>query len=607
MIRILFFLVPVFILGFAFAWLADRPGDLTLTFGGYQMQVSLLVAAILVTAVVAAAMILWWLVKSIVTSPHTISRHFRNRRRDRGYEALSMGMIAAGAGDPALARRKKKEALKLLSSDREPLVHLLDAQASLLEGDHPGARQKFEAMLDKPEMKLLGLRGLYLEAERVGDRQAARHYAERAVETAPQLAWASGAALEEKSEAGDWDAALRLVDTQKSTQQIDRETAERRKAVLLTAKASELLDAEPVQAKNAALEAHRLAPDLVPAAIIAAKALFRLDDLRKGAKILEAGWKRNAHPEIADAYVNARLGDSTLDRLTRAKKLQALKQNNPESALTVARAALASGDYKLARAQAEAAIRQEPREGAYLLLADIEEAETGDQGRVRQWLGKAVRAPRDPVWVADGYVSDRWAPLSPVTGRLDAFEWRAPVERLGQVIEAGDEALAITPTLPAPSEHEKHRPTTPVVVAAEPDEVEGIIVEEPLKAGPAPASAPGKKPSPTDAPLAVPEPVAKVEPEPIIEPKSSDKLADKPASRPEPTRPVAANDAKAPATVTPLAPKPVPASAEPAASAPLDAEPIEDDTDRPAKMPIPDDPGVEDGEKPVAESRFKLF
>ena len=595
MIRILFFLVPVFILGFAFAWLADRPGDLTLTFGGYQMQVSLLVAAILITAVVAAAMILWWLVKSIVTSPHTISRHFRTRRRDRGYEALSMGMIAAGAGDPALARRKKKEALKLLSSDREPLVHLLDAQASLLEGDHPGARQKFEAMLDKPEMKLLGLRGLYLEAERVGDRQAARHYAERAVETAPQLAWASGAALEEKSEAGEWDAALRLVDTQKSTQQIDRETAERRKAVLLTAKATELLDAEPVQAKNAALEAHRLAPDLVPAAIVAAKALFRLDDLRKGAKILEAGWKRNAHPEIADAYVNARLGDSTLDRLTRAKKLQALKQNNPESALAVARAALAAGDYKLARAQAEAAIRQEPREGAYLLLADIEEAETGDQGRVRQWLGKAVRAPRDPAWVADGYVSDRWAPLSPVTGRLDAFEWRAPVERLGQVIEAGDEALAITPTLPAPIEHEEHRPSKPVV-AAEPEPVEDIIVEEPMKTAPEPASEPETKPA---APVAVPEPVATVEPDPVIEPTPSEK----PASKPEPARPVAANDAKAPAPVTALAST----AAEPAASAPLDAEMIEDETGRPARMPIPDDPGVEEGEKPAVESRFRLF
>ncbi len=79
------------------------------------------------------------------------------------------------------------------------------------------------------------------------------------------------------------------------------------------------------------------------------------------------------------------------------------------------------------------------REGAYLLLADIEEAETGDQGKVRQLLSKAVRAPRDPAWVADGVVSERWAPVSPVTGKLDAFEWRAPMERLGQLIDSHED------------------------------------------------------------------------------------------------------------------------------------------------------------------------
>ena len=126
-----------------------------------------------------------------------------------------------------------------------------------------------------------------------------------------------------------------------------------------------------------------------------------------------------------------------LDRLARAKKLQSLRQNHAESSLAVARAALDAQDYGTAREAAEAAIRMQPREGAYLLLADIEEAETGDQGRVRQYLSRAVRAPRDPAWVADGYVSERWAPVSPVTGKLDAFEWRAaggaarPADRAG--------------------------------------------------------------------------------------------------------------------------------------------------------------------------------
>ncbi|RWF24801.1 MAG: heme biosynthesis protein HemY, partial [Mesorhizobium sp.] len=105
-----------------------------------------------------------------------------------------------------------------------------------------------------------------------------------------------------------------------------------------------------------------------------------------------------------------------------------------------------------------AAIRIDRREGAYLLLADIEEAETGDQGKVRQLLSKAVRAPRDPAWVADGVVSERWAPVSPVTGKLDAFTWRAPMERLGQLIDSHEDAAMPAIAVSAPSVPVEERP-----------------------------------------------------------------------------------------------------------------------------------------------------
>ena len=491
MLRILFFLVVVFALGLGFAWLADRPGELVVTFGGYQYQATLMVAAVMMAATVAAVMLAWWLVKGIWRSPYLVSRYFRVRRRDRGYQALSTGMIAAGAGDAGLARKKKKEAMKLISADQEPLIHLLDAQASLLEGDHEAARRKFEAMLDDPETRLLGLRGLYLEAERLGDRAAARHYAARAVEAAPQLGWAADASLEEKTEAGQWDEALRLVEAQKSTVQIERDAAGRRKAVLLTAKALDTLEADPAGARAAALEANRLAPDLVPAAVAVAKAAFRLGDVRKGARVLEASWKREPHPEVAAAYVHARPGDSTHDRLERARKLQSLKRNHAESSLAVARAALDAGEFALARREAEAAVRLSPREGAYLLLADIEEAETGDQGKVRQWLGMAVRAPRDPAWVADGYVAERWAPISPTTGRLDAFEWRTPGERLGQLVDAREEVLPRPLPAPAPV-----GTVEDAVVEAAP-----VAQAEPVEAQPAPAAAPALDVEPEATPL----------------------------------------------------------------------------------------------------------
>jgi HemY protein len=293
-------------------------------------------------------------------------------------------------------------------------------------------------MIDDPETRLLGLRGLYLEAERLGDRQASRHYAARAADIAPQLGWAAESTIEEKIEDGDWDSALKLLEAQKGLQKADRAAANRKKAVVLTAKAMAIFDTDPHGARAAALEANRLLPDFVPAAIVAARTYFRNDDIRKGSKLLEAAWRAEPQPELADVYVHARPGDATHDRLARAKKLQSLRTNHVESSLAVARAAMEAQEYALAREEAETSIRLQPRESAFLLLADIEEAQSGNVGKVRQWLARAVRAPRDPAWVADGVVADHWAPLSPVTGRLDAFEWKVPVERLTQTIEQLD-------------------------------------------------------------------------------------------------------------------------------------------------------------------------
>lgn len=463
MARILTFFVVVLLLGVGFAWLADRPGDLVVTIGGMQYKVTLMVAASAIVAVVAAVMLAWWAVKSLVASPYVLRRHFRARKRDRGYQSLSTGLIAAGAGDGATALRMVKQAEKLLNVNQEPLIKLLDAQAAMLEGRADDARTKFEAMLDDPETKLLGLRGLYLEAQRLGARDASRHYAEEAALLAPNVEWATTAALGQKTTHGDWDGALVLLERQKASKQIDRDKARRERAALLTAKAIDTFDNDPVTAKPIALEANKLAPDLIPAAVIAAKALFQQSELRKGSKILEHVWKKQPHPDLAETYVHARLGDSAIDRLKRARHLAALYPHHPESSLAIAHAALAAGELKEAREAAEAVLRSAPRESAYLLLADIEEAQTGDQGRVRQWLSRAVKAPRDPAWTADGYVSDTWAPASPVTGKLNAFEWKVPVEQLGPVIDYRrdfDDALAEVP-VPIPQREEP----TPLIPA----------------------------------------------------------------------------------------------------------------------------------------------
>ncbi|HEV7323026.1 MAG TPA: heme biosynthesis protein HemY [Ensifer sp.] len=486
MIRILLFILIVLGLGLGFAWLADRPGELSLVWQGQLVEMSLMRAASLLISLIAAVLIAVWLVRTVWLSPHTVTRYFRARKRDRGYQALSTGLIAAGAGDANLARKMTARTRGLISADQEPLIHLLEAQTALIEGKYDDARRKFELMADDPETRELGLRGLYLEAKRLGAHEAARQYAERAAEKAPHLPWAALATLDSQSQAGQWDDALRLLDQSRTAHVVDRKEADRKKAVLLTARAMTKLEGDVKAARDDALSALKLDDHLVPAALVAAKALFREDNLRKGTSILEKSWKHDPHPDVARLYVRARGGDTAVDRLKRARKLEALRPNNAVAMAAVAEAALEARELLLARTKAEAAARLDPTESVFLLLADIEEADTGDEGRIRHWMAQALKSPRDPAWTADGVTSPTWLPVSPVSGRLDAFEWKASPHTLSATVDhdqsTADEAIrSLPPVSVEPHAHE----TAPTVRREEAPVILETVREEPAQPAPA--------------------------------------------------------------------------------------------------------------------------
>jgi HemY protein len=117
--------------------------------------------------------------------------------------------------------------------------------------------------------------------------------------------------------------------------------------------------------------------------------------------------------------------------------------------MAMARAAIDAYDWPRARAALQAFVGAEATQGVASLMAEIEEGENGDQGKAREWLARAVRAPRDPAWTADGIVSDEWEPLSPVTGRLDAFEWKVPVATNSRATALGPTGGEMTMALPS--------------------------------------------------------------------------------------------------------------------------------------------------------------
>ena len=326
---------------------------------------------------------------------------------------------------------------------------MLSAQAAQLSGDRNAAEVAFRAMTERDETKLLGLRGLYVEARRREDLVAAREFAEEAARTNPALAWAGQATLEFRCASGDWDGALAALDRNMKNRLIDKLAYRRQRAVLLTASALALEDHDRDVARERALEAVKLAPTLVPAAEISARMLSEAKKFRRADRIIEKAWTANPHPELAQLYAYLRIGDSARDRLTRVQALADRVPGHIEGAIAVARAAIGAQEFSTARA-ALAPFLDRPTQRVAELMAELEHTESGNEGRAREWMARALRAAPDPSWTADGFVSDRWLPASPVSGRIDALEWKAPATAAsasGALIEndhhaAGDETGA---------------------------------------------------------------------------------------------------------------------------------------------------------------------
>jgi HemY protein len=428
MIRVFLYLVLVCLAALAVVWLADRPGDVAVTWQGWRIETSVMVAAVALAVVMVATVAAWSIFRAIVYTPSWIAMYLSHRRGVRGYLAITRGLIAIGAGDLRDAQRAADEAKRIAQG--EPLTLLLDAQNAQLSGDKAAAEQAFRAMTERPDTRILGLRGLYIEAQRRGDITAARAYAEQAADAAPALGWAGQAVLEFRCAASDWRAAQSALDRNRRYGLIGKSEYRRQRAVLLTAQALAAEDDDRDRARALALEAVKLEPSLVPAAELAGRLLGEAGELRRAGRIIEKAWQAHPHPDLAETYTYLRPGDAAKERLARAQFLARRAPGHAESALAVARAALEAQQFTAAR-NALKPLLQQPTQRAAMLMAEIERRENADEGRAREWMARALRALRDPAWTADGFVSDRWMPVSPISGRLDAFEWKIPITELG--------------------------------------------------------------------------------------------------------------------------------------------------------------------------------
>ena len=425
MIRLASWIVASLVIAAIAAWVIALPGTLTLEIGGWRMQPRLGTAVVLLLLAAALVIAVWAIVRRLIGAPRAMKRRRALKRREQGVEALSDAIIALQAGDPAKARIMAREAQARLPGSGA--AKLLEARADLALGDMPAAREHYRALISDEKTAVAALTGLYDQARTQNRPDAAITFARKTLALSPGAGWASQAVFDDLAQRGQWAEAVAMVNAEVATSREDKARKRRRQAVIETARARESETSQPNAALDHALTALKLLPDFVPAALIAARIYINRSESRRAQSLLRRIWRATGHPDVAALYAHSQPGASAVERLKRLREIIELPPSHRAAAMAIARAAIDAYDWPLARQALEPFAGPDATQGVASLMAEIEEGQSGEQGKAREWLARAIRAPRDPAWTADGIVSDEWEPVSPATGRLDAFEWKVPV------------------------------------------------------------------------------------------------------------------------------------------------------------------------------------
>ena len=424
MIRLALWIVASLAITLGLAWIISLPGTMTIELLGYRLQPPLGLAVFVLVAAVALIIVLWGVLRRVLGAPYYIARRARDRRREIGYAALSDGFIALQAGDALRARTLAREAGANLRMNAA--AQLLEARADLALGDMHAAREHYRALISNRKTALAALSGLYDQARQQGRNEAALTFAQKALDLSAYVPWAAEAVFDDLARKGLWVEALDMVAAEPAHSREEKMRKRRRQAVILTARAKQAEPTDPTAALEHAVAALKLQPEFVPAALVAGRVHINRGDTRRAMTLLRRIWRATSHPEVAMLFASAVSGNSAVDRLKRIRELVDTPPQNRQAAIVLARAAVDAFEWELARSALSAHVANNPTQAVCLLMAEIEEGHSGDHGKAREWMNRAMRAPRDPVWTADGITAEEWEPVSPVTGKLDAFEWRVP-------------------------------------------------------------------------------------------------------------------------------------------------------------------------------------
>lgn len=433
-IKIILFIGLVAAASWGAIYLLELDGGVRIVMAGQEFNLTPLMAVIALVLLVVAVWLLIKLVSLLVAvlrfingDDTALSRYFQRNRQEKGYQALSEGLMALASGEGELAMAKAGKAERYLN--KPALTNLITAQAAEISGNRRKAEETYKRLLTNEKTRFVGVRGIMRQKLANGETEMALKLAKTAFALKPNHEEVQDTLLKLQAQTGDWKGARETLSAKLKSGNLPRAVHRRRDAVLALSEARDVLEeGNSIEARESAIEANRLSPDLVPAAVLTARGYIDQGNKRNATRVIKKAWDAQPHPDLAAAFAEIEPEETPQARIKRFGKLLKIHPDHRETRLIDAELHLAAEDFPAARRALGDLAEVDPDARALTIMAAIERGEGASDSVVKGWLARALSAPRGPQWVCENcqHIHAQWAPSCDNCDAFDTLSWRAP-------------------------------------------------------------------------------------------------------------------------------------------------------------------------------------
>lgn len=432
--KIVVFIALVAAASFGAIYLLELDGGVRIVMAGQEFNLTPLKSVISLILLVVAIWVFLKLLSLVIAvlkfingDETAITRYFDRTRQEKGYRALSEGMLALASGEGDVAIAKANRAEHYLK--KPALTNLITAQAAEMSGDRRKAEEVYKRLLKNEKTRFVGVRGIMRQKLSDGDTDTALKLAETAFTLKPRHEEIQDTLLKLQAGNEDWKGARNTLKAKLKYGNLPRDVHKRRDAVLALSEARDIFeDGKEIEAREAAIEANRLSPDLVPAAVLAARGYIEQGSKRNATRVVRKAWGVRPHPDLAAAFAAIEPDETPAARLKRFAKLLGVHPGHRETKLLEAELHIAAEDFPAARRALGDLAETDPDARVLTIMAAVERGEGASEAVVKGWLARALSAPRGPQWVCENchHIHGEWAPACENCQSFDTLSWTSP-------------------------------------------------------------------------------------------------------------------------------------------------------------------------------------